>query len=123
MSDQPDFNLNTLEAIQAYSRDFANRRGWQVYQTPKNLSMALSVECSELLEHFQWLTAEESLKLDNDSKQAVSEEIADVLFYLLRIADQLDVDVFQACSRKAQMNEKKYPLESTLSKRKNIVSD
>ena len=104
------FVFSTLEEIQAYSRQFAHDRKWQQYQTPKNIAMALSVECAELVEHFQWLTADESLNLDKEAKQAVSEEVSDVLFYLLRLADILDINVLSAASEKAQLNEDKYPL-------------
>lgn len=104
------FNLKNLDDISAYSRQFADARGWREYQSPKNIAMALSVECAELVEHFQWLTAEESQTIDGEKKLAVGDEISDVLFYLVRIADILDIDICQAASRKAKLNEKKYPL-------------
>ena len=102
--------LESLEDIVAYSRQFAEARGWREYQSPKNIAMALSVECAELVEHFQWLTAEESQAIDGEKKLEVGDEISDVLFYLVRIADILDIDICKAASRKAGVNERKYPL-------------
>jgi len=104
-------SFSSLEDIQKHSVAFVKARGWQAYQTPKNLTMALSVECAELLEHFQWLSEEQSLDLDADKKAQVGEEISDVLFYLLRLADVLNIDIFDAASRKAVLNCKKYPVE------------
>ena len=104
------FDFKSLEEIQKYSKQFADQRNWQQYQTPKNLVMALSVECSELLEHFHWLSEEESFDLDVETKQAAGDEISDVLFYLVRVADVLGIDLYQAAARKASLNEEKYPL-------------
>ncbi|MBK8324269.1 MAG: nucleotide pyrophosphohydrolase [Betaproteobacteria bacterium] len=73
--------------------------------------MALSVESSELLEHFQWLTEAQSRDLRDDAKQAVREEIADVLLYLIRLADQLGIDPIAAAHEKMIANEKKYPVD------------
>ena len=73
--------------------------------------MALSVEASELLEHFQWLTQEQSRLLDDNKRVEVSEEIADVLIYLVRLADILDIDPMEAVNRKMSLNEAKYPVE------------
>lgn len=101
-------NLNEL-ILQL--REFARERDWERYHTPKNLAMAMSVEMAELVEHFQWLTAEESqgVKHDPDKLQAVSEEMADILLYLVRMADVMGVDLAQATQRKLALNAIKYP--------------
>jgi NTP pyrophosphatase (non-canonical NTP hydrolase) len=92
-------------------RAFAAERDWERYHTPKNLVMAMSVEMAELLEHFQWLTPEESDRLLDDSakRQAVEEEMADVLLYLLRLADLTGVDLDAAMQAKIVRNAQKYP--------------
>lgn len=101
-------NLNEL-ILQL--REFARERDWERYHTPKNLAMAMSVEMAELVEHFQWMTAEESqgVQHDADKLQAVSEEMADILLYLVRMADVLGVDLDQATQRKLALNALKYP--------------
>ncbi len=103
--------IDSLEALQARIRAFAHARAWDRYHTPKNLVMALSVEASELVEPFQWLTAEQSLHLDAAQHEAVRQEIADVLIYLTRLADVLDIDMLQAASDKLAINERKYPVD------------
>ena len=90
-------------------RRFADARDWQQFHTPKNLAMALSVEAAELLEHFQWLTEEQSRQLDGEAKQAVAYEMADVLLYLVQLATQLDVDLMAVAAEKMAINARKYP--------------
>lgn len=92
-------------------RDFAVARAWERYHTPKNLVMALSVEAAELLEPFQWLTAEQSLQLSAEQHEAVRQEIADVLIYLTRLADVLDIDLLDAAADKLAINAGKYPVD------------
>lgn len=90
---------------------FARERDWERYHTPKNLAMALAGEVGELLEVFQWLTPEESANVMNhpERAEAVSHEMADVLAYLLRLADVLDLDIAQALREKMELNALKYP--------------
>lgn len=97
--------------LQRRLRDFAAQRNWEPYQTPKNLAMAMVVEAAELVEIFQWLTPEESQAIAQDPArhQHLGEEIADVLLYLLQIADHSCVDIEQALERKLAMNARKYP--------------
>ena len=90
-------------------RDFAAARDWRRFHTPKNLAMALIVEAAELVEHFQWATAEESLALAPDKAAQVEEEVADVLIYLVELADILDIDLIAAARRKMGKNAQKYP--------------
>jgi NTP pyrophosphatase (non-canonical NTP hydrolase) len=90
---------------------FAAARDWDQFHSPKNLAIALSVEASELLEEFQWLTEEQSRSLDAERRERVRLEMADVLIYLLRLADKLDVDVARAATDKLALNEQKYPAD------------
>ena len=100
-----------LEKIKKIIREFASERNWDKYHTPKNLSMALSVEASELVEIFQWLTQEESKNIDSKDIQSVKDEVADILIYLIRIADKLDIDLEEAILEKIKKNADKYPVE------------
>ena len=106
MSDARD-----LAQLQAVVRDFAIERGWTGVNTGKNLAMALNVEAGELLEVFQWLTPEDSDRFgERLSRQAVEEEMADILIYLLQLADRLGVDLVSAGFAKVERNAIKYPL-------------
>lgn len=110
MQDQPDAADPLRELAQALRR-FADERDWDQFHAPKNLVMALSVEAAELLEHFQWMGEEQSRRLPPETLAKVGEEMADVLLYLVRLADRLDVDLVQAAKRKMQLNAQKYPAE------------
>jgi len=92
-------------------RQFAALRDWDQFHSPKNLAIALSVEASELLEHFQWLSDADSASLDDRERARVREELADVLLYLVRLADRLDVDLLAAARDKIALNAKKYPVD------------
>ena len=92
-------------------RTFAEVREWNQFHSPKNLSMALMVEVAELMEHFQWLTESQTSNLEADKKAEVAEELADILLYLIRLSDQLDVDLLKASLDKLKKNELKYPAE------------
>ena len=100
-----------LDNLRDAVRKFAAERDWDQFHSPKNLAMALSVESAELLEIFQWLTEEESRDLPPITKAAAADEIADVLIYLLRIADKLGIDPVTAAQRKMIANAKKYPAD------------
>jgi len=99
-----------IDTLQTKLRDFAAVRDWERFHTPKNLAMALAAEAGELLELFQWLTETESAALDAAQREAVEHELADVLIYLLRLADRLDVDLDEAVARKMKINAEKYPV-------------
>ena len=90
---------------------FVEERDWDVFQTPKNLSMALIVEAAELVEHFQWMQPEESDSLTDDKKKKVAEELADILIYTVRLADRLGLDLEQSAKDKLTANLQKYPVE------------
>ena len=101
----------SLEELRGALRRFASDRDWNQFHSPKNLAIALSVEAAELLEHFQW-TAEDDLgSLAPDWHAKVGEEIADVLLYLVRLADKLDIDLLAEATQKIQINADKYPIE------------
>ncbi len=93
-------------------RAFAREREWDRYHTPKNLAMALIVEAAELVEHFQWLTPEQSHELPPPKFEKVREEVADVLIYLIELADVLDIDLAAAAHAKIAKNAAKYPVEA-----------
>ncbi|MBV2355252.1 nucleotide pyrophosphohydrolase [Streptomyces sp. J2-1] len=101
-----------LPGLQRRLTEFVAARRWQPYHTPKNLVAALSVEASELVEIFQWLTPEESARVmdDPDSAHRVRDEVADVLAYLLQFCAVLDVDPLAALSAKIDRNEKRFPV-------------
>jgi NTP pyrophosphatase (non-canonical NTP hydrolase) len=101
--------LDALTALKQRLREFAQARDWDQFHAPKNLAMALSVETAELVEHFQWLTEQQSTSLSPATRQQVALEMADVFIYLLRLADKLDVDLIAAAWCKIDLNEKKYP--------------
>ncbi len=101
----------SLATLRLRIREFAEARAWERYHTPKNLAMALAVEAAELLEPFQWLTPEQSQALNADQREAVRQEIADVLIYLTRLADLLDIDLLDAAASKLEINARKYPVE------------
>ena len=103
--------IDSLDTLRQHIRDFAQARAWERYHTPKNLVMALAVEAAELLEPFQWLTAEQSLQLSPEQHEAVRQEIADVLIYLTRLADLLDIDLLDAAADKLAINARKYPVD------------
>lgn len=100
-----------LATLRARVREFARERDWEQFHSPKNLAMALIVEAAELVEPFQWLTQDESRALDADTRQAVAEEIGDVLIYLVRLADVLGIDPLEAAFAKLAVNARKYPVE------------
>ena len=103
--------MNDLDNLKKCLRVFAEERDWDQFHSPKNLAMALVVETSELLEHFQWLTQEQSFGLPPEKLQKVGEEIGDILIYLTRLADKLGVDPLEAASRKLEVNREKYPAD------------
>ena len=105
-------SVDNLEALRQRLAAFAAARDWDQFHAPKNLAMALIAECAELVEHFQWLTAEQSTALTPEKKAAVGLELADILIYLVRIADKLDIDLLAAARDKVAINEERYPADS-----------
>lgn len=104
-------NHKNLDDIKTRLRQFADERDWDQFHSPKNLSMALIAEAAELVEHFQWLTEEQSNSLPPDKLSEVRDELADIQMYLIRIADKLNVDLLAAVNDKIKVNEAKYPAD------------
>jgi dCTP diphosphatase len=103
--------MTDLDRLRDELRTFARERDWEQFHSPKNLAMALAAESGELLEVFQWLTEERSRRLEPTALAAAEEEIADVLLYLIRLADQLGIDPIAAAQRKLAANARKYPAD------------
>ena len=108
----PD-NDTTITELRNLVERFVAERNWQQFHSPKNLAMSLAIEAAELMEHFQWLTPDESRAIATDPQRlaAVSEELADVMCYALAMANELGIDVSQAVAEKMAKNAKKYPAE------------
>jgi NTP pyrophosphatase (non-canonical NTP hydrolase) len=104
-------SADRLAELQRRLAEFAAVRDWDQFHSPKNLAMALSVEAAELVEEFQWLTEEQSRALDPERYERVRLETADVLIYLLRLADKLRIDLLRAADDKIALNERKYPAD------------
>jgi dCTP diphosphatase len=102
---------DSLSDLNQRLKAFAQTRDWEQFHSPKNLSMALIAECAELVEHFQWLTEEQSKNLPAEKLEAVSLEMADILIFLIRCAERLDIDLIDAAYRKIAINESRYPAE------------
>jgi dCTP diphosphatase len=104
-------NPHGLTQLRDALRQFAAERDWDQFHSPKNLASALAVEAAELLERFQWLTEDQSRQLPPEELARVREEMADVLNYLVRLADKLDVNLLDAARDKIKVNAVKYPVE------------
>jgi len=103
--------METLDQLKTRLREFAVARDWEQFHSPKNLAMALIVEAAELVEHFQWLTEEQSASLPPDKHAEVEQELADIQIYLIRLADRLNVDLERAVDAKIALNEQRYPAD------------
>jgi dCTP diphosphatase len=100
-----------IPGIQGQLARFAAEREWDRFHSPKNLSMALAGEVGELVEHFQWVTEEESTQFPERKKDAIAEELADIVIYALRLSDKLGIDIEKAVAEKMVANAKKYPVD------------
>jgi dCTP diphosphatase len=103
-----------LDTLKQQLRTFAAERDWEQFHSPKNLSMALAVEAAELMEIFQWLTDAQSKTLNPERQAQAEEEVADVLLYLVRLADTLGIDLHAAAARKLIRNAEKYPKDKAI---------
>ena len=102
---------DSLKELRARVNAFVEDRDWAQFHSPKNLSMAMIVEAGEVVEHFQWMTEQESLNLNAETKEQVGQELSDTFVYLLRIAEVCGIDLLDAANKKIDINAKKYPLE------------
>ena len=102
----------TIAELRLVVQKFVDDRNWAKYHTPKNLSMSIAIEAAEILEHFQWRTAEESISLleDNEAYAEIIDELADVLIYCLSFANQADIDISRAIRAKLERNEDRFPV-------------
>jgi dCTP diphosphatase len=101
----------SLEDLRKAIGDFIRQRDWEQFHSPKNLAMALSVEASEIVEHFQWLTEEQSKNLPPEKLAELREEIGDVMIYLTELAEKLGIDPVEAAKAKLEINKQKYPAD------------
>lgn len=104
-------STDSLIALRELTRQFAAERDWRQFHTPKNLAMALTVEAAELAEHFQWLQTGADAELDDARRAGIRHELADVLLYLVQLADQTGVDLHAAALEKMALNAAKYPAD------------
>jgi NTP pyrophosphatase (non-canonical NTP hydrolase) len=100
---------NDIKDLQSELREFSAAREWEQFHSPKNLAASISIEAAEIMEHFQWLSDEQSRQLSDDLKAKVGEEVADVFLYLLLLSDKLGIDPIKAAKSKIAKNGKKYP--------------
>ena len=101
----------TLQFLRDQVRQFVEERDWRQFHSPKNLSMALTIEAGELMEHFQWISTEASRQLDAPARAAVGEELADVICYAIAIANELELDLTATLLNKMEKNRQKYPVD------------
>ncbi len=102
---------DSLDALRARVNNFVIERDWAQFHSPKNLAMAMIVEAGEVVEHFQWMTEQESRQLDAQTKEQVGQELSDTLVYLLRIAEVCGIDLIEAANKKIDLNAQKYPVD------------
>lgn len=102
---------DSIAELDARLLEFAQARDWEQFQSPKNLSMALAGEVGELLEHFQWLTEQQSYELTPEKHDDAALELADIFIYLIRLANRMNIDLIEVANRKCTINESRYPAE------------
>ncbi len=102
---------DSLANLSKRLKTFARERNWEQFHSPKNLSMAMIAECAELVEHFQWLSEEQSLRISAEKRTQVAMEMADILIYLVRCAERLNIDLIAAADKKILINEQRYPVD------------
>jgi len=105
--------MHDFEKLQISIQQFSLDRDWDQFHSPKNLSMALNVEAGELLECFQWLTEKQSKNLTDGQRSEVSDELADVFIYLIRLAEKLNINLIEAANNKIKKNNEKYPVKKS----------
>jgi len=103
----------TVADLRRWVKEFVDRRDWHQFHSPKNLSMSMAIEAAELMEHFQWISTEQSRRAADEPERAtaIGEELADVMCYALAMANELKLDLSTVIRRKIAKNEQKYPAE------------
>lgn len=104
-------NQVSLDELQSIIRQFIDERDWDQFHNPKDLAISLALEAAEVMEHFQWKSAEEMTEHVKKNKTDVGDELADVLYWVILLANKIDVDLIDAFKRKMQQNQAKYPVE------------
>ena len=104
-------SVDSIDQLRARINQFVEARGWAQFHSPKNLAMAMVVEAGEVVEHFQWMTEQESRTLNDETKEKVGQELSDTFVYLLRIAEVCGIDLIKATNKKNDLNAEKYPVE------------
>ena len=104
--------VKTIEELKQVVKDFNDKRDWEQFHTPKDLAEAISIEASELLEHFLWVKSDKSKeKLEGEDREEIVEELADIFCFLLRFAELNNIDLSEALIAKMEKNDKKYPVD------------
>jgi len=106
----------TLQELKDRVATFVRERDWEQFHTPKNLSMSIAIEAAELMEHFQWLTVEQSQQLDETAQLEIGEELADIVIYSLSLANALKIELAETVLAKLAKNIRKYPKEQVQGK-------
>jgi len=108
-----DDSTTSVQLLRQWVADFVAARQWEKFHTPKNLAMSVAIEAAELMEHFQWVKSEQigTLMKDPERRESIADEMADVLYYVLALANQLQIDLTSAFCAKMKKNESKYPAE------------
>ncbi len=106
-------HTDSLETLRTQLAEFAAERDWDQFHNPKNLAMAMAGEAGELIEHFQWLTPDQAANLPRATRDEVALECADVLLFLVRLCDKLEIDLAAAAEKKLKLNARKYPVEKS----------
>lgn len=102
---------DSLDQLRNRVNQFVEERDWAQFHSPKNLAMAMIVEAAEVVEHFQWMTEQESRQLDAETTEKVGQELSDTFVYLLRIAEVCGIDLIKAANKKIDLNALKYPVD------------
>jgi NTP pyrophosphatase (non-canonical NTP hydrolase) len=105
-----------MKELEQKIKRFVEERDWERFHSPKNLAMALSVEAAEVVEHFQWLSEEESMEIPEKKREEIGDEIGDILIYLVQLSRKLGIDPVQAAHKKVEKNNLKYPKEQVRGK-------
>ena len=111
-----DDSKTTLQELKDRMARFVHERDWEQFHTPKNLAMSIAIEAAELMEHFQWLTVEDSKKLETDHLADIGEELADIIIYSLSLSNALGLDLSQTVIDKMEKNIRKYPSDKVKGK-------
>lgn len=109
--------ITTLATLKETVRQFVEEREWQQYHSPKNISMNIAIEASELMELFNWVDSEESKQELEIKREAVEQEVADIAFALLNFCMRYNIDLASALTHKIELNKERYPLEKSQGKR------